>query len=100
MFGLSVSEQILMWSYRKFWSGEIFVKNYHQSDLEKLRSALIAQYGSPTFENADFRVVRWQWPYQKIHIQLWYDSLDAPSDPNHVKPKTISLLFTRADESH
>ncbi|MGH6839494.1 MAG: hypothetical protein ACREDT_11980 [Methylocella sp.] len=51
IFGVPVSEQMLDWSHRKFWSAEVFIHNYREADLAKLRAALIDHYGPPTFKN-------------------------------------------------
>jgi zinc-ribbon domain len=58
IFDVPVSEQLLEWSYRKFWSGEIFIYDYREADLAKLRAALIAHYGNPTFVNEQQHITK------------------------------------------
>lgn len=84
LFDVAVSEQMFTWSYRKFWSGQIFLQN--ESDISKLRQHLISSYGPPTFENNSLRVTKWKWatPTRKVSIQLYTD--------NH---GVVSLLLTQ-----
>lgn len=84
--GVDVSEQILSWSYKKFWSGELYSPN--ESDYEKFRQQLITEYGPPTFENRSLQITKWMWAAQprKVVIQLYLDN-----------QHTVSLLFTQED---
>src|SRR5713101_594772 len=64
IFGVAVSEQVLTWSHRKFWSGEVFIYDHSDDDLTKLRGALTNQYGDPTFGQG--RITKWSWPAKKV----------------------------------
>lgn len=78
-YGVTVSEQMFTWSYKKLWSGQIILKN--ESDLSKLRQRLIAQYGQPTFENPSLRITKWKWGSldQKLSMQLFVDNHNVVS---------------------
>jgi hypothetical protein len=96
IFGVAISEQLLTWSYRKFWSGQVFVYNYSDDDLARLRSALIDQYGNPTF--AQDRLTRWRWPAKKVELQLSFDPVPKPSlGSDKTRQTSISLLFSKID---
>lgn len=96
IFGIAASEQMLTWSYRKFWSGQAFFYNYRDDDLAKLRAALIDQYGSAT-ATLD-RIIRWRWLARKIEIQLSYDPVAKPSlGSDKTRRTSISLLFSRTE---
>ena len=96
IFGVAVSEQLLTWSHRKFWSGEVFIYNYNSGDLAKLRAALTDQYG-----NSDVmqdRITEWRWPAKKVLVQLSYDPTPKPSvGPAKIRRTSISLLFSKID---
>jgi hypothetical protein len=98
IFNVPVSEQLLMWSERKFWSGEVFIHNYKDADLAKLRAALIARYGQPTFSNENLHITKWSWPDKKIEISLSFDPVAKPSIGSSEPPQTsISLSFGKID---
>jgi hypothetical protein len=98
IFNVSVSEQLLTWSHRRFWSGEVFIYDYRESDLEKLRSALVAHYGTPTFVNERMRITKWSWPNKKLEIMLTFDPVAKPSiGADKTLRTSISLLFGRTD---
>lgn len=99
IFGVPVSEQMLHWSYRKFFGGVVWIYNYKESDLKKLRAALINQYGQPTFENQEAHITNWKWADKKLEIMLTSDPVPKPSLGSSQPPKTsIQLSFTRTDD--
>lgn len=95
-FGATVSEQLLTWSHRKFWSGEVFIYNYTEGDLAKLRSALTDQYGNPNVTQD--RITEWRWPTKKLLVQLSFDPTPKPSvGSDKTRRTSISLLFSKID---
>lgn len=60
IFDVPLSEQVLDWSNRKFWSAEVFIHNYREADLAKFRAALIGHYGPPTFNNEQLHLTKWR----------------------------------------
>jgi hypothetical protein len=98
IFDVPVSEQLLEWSERKFWSGEVFIYNYKESDLAKLRAMLTDQYGKPTFNNEQLRLTKWSWPNKKIEIRFSFDPVSKPSIGSDKPPQTsISLSFGKTE---
>jgi hypothetical protein len=94
LFDVSASEQVLEWSGRKFWAGEVFIFNYRESDLAKLRATLKNQYGEPTFNNEQLHLTKWSWPEKKLQIQLSFDPVPKRSLGSDKPPQTsISLSF-------
>jgi hypothetical protein len=84
--GVAVYGQMLMWSYKKFWSGTVYSKN--EGDFATLRQKLISNYGPPTFENGSLRLTKWKWstPTGKVMIQLFQNDR-----------REVSLHFSRED---
>jgi hypothetical protein len=99
LFGVPVSEQLLSWSYKKFWSGEAFIHNYKDTDLATLRAALIRQYGVPTIEDTEQHRTEWDWPNDKLMIRLTFDPVPKPAFAGDSTPPqtSLSLLFTRTE---
>ena len=99
IFGVPVSEQLLTWSYRKFWSGEVFIFNYRAADLATLRAALINRYGSPTLDDTEHHRTDWNWPNEKFMIRLSFDPVPKPSIGGNPKglQTSISLAFTKIE---
>jgi len=96
IFGVAVSEQLLTWSYRKFWSGEVFIYNYNDGDLAKLRAALTNQYGNPNVTQD--RITEWRWPAKKLLVQLSFDPTPKPSvGSDKTKRTSVSLLFSKTE---
>jgi hypothetical protein len=96
IFGVQVSEQVFTWSHRKFWTGNIYIYDYKPSDLERLRAALIENYGQPTFNKK--RLTKWAWPDKKLEISLSFDPVAKPSLGSNKPPQTsISLSFGRIE---
>lgn len=97
-FGVSVSEQLLSWSYGKFWSGEVFIHNYKDADLVKLRAALMRQYGPPTSDDTEHHRTEWDWPNDNLMIRLSFDPVPKPSIGNSTSLRTsLSVLFTKTE---
>jgi hypothetical protein len=95
-FGVQVSEQLLTWSYRKFWSGEVFIHGYKETDLTNLRVVLTREYGSPTFD--EYRRTEWSWPRANLKIRLSFDPVPKPSIGSSAPPRTsLSVRFMRTD---
>jgi hypothetical protein len=98
LFGVPVSEQLLSWSYKKFWSGQVFIHNYKDTDLTTLRAALIRQYGSPTLDNAEQHRTEWNWPNDNIMIRLSFDPVPKPAIGQPAPLQTsLSVLFTKTE---
>jgi hypothetical protein len=92
IFDVSVSEQLLIWSERKFWSGQVFFYNYKESDLAKIRAALIDLYGKPTFDSPP-GLTKWKWPDKKLEIILRADPVAKPSIGSNKPPQTSASLW-------
>jgi hypothetical protein len=98
IFDVSVSEQLLTWSKRKFQLGEVFISNYKESDLAKIRAALTDQYGQPTFDDKQQHLTRWIWPDKKLGIWLHFDPVAKPSIGSDKAPQTsVSLSFEQTE---
>jgi tetratricopeptide (TPR) repeat protein len=98
IFGVPVSEQLLTWSQRKFWMGQIFIYDYSEADSAKLNVALIDQYGQPTFKNDRLHLTKWTWPDKKLEISLSFDPVAKPSlGSNKPRQTSISLLFSQLE---
>jgi len=98
IFGVAVSEQLLTWSHRKFWSGQAFILDYSDPDLAKLQVALKDQYGNPTFTNEGLHLTKWQWPDRKLEIQLSVNPIPKPSVGADKTPhSSITLLFEKTE---
>jgi hypothetical protein len=50
---------------KKFWAGDVYIYNYNEDDLAKLRSALVNHYGPPTFANDNQHLDRMELGGQK-----------------------------------
>jgi len=98
IYNVPVTEQLLTWSNRRFWSGTAFVYNYNEFDLAKIRDGLISEYGQPTFTNEDLHLTKWQWPKNKIEISFYYDPI-AKRDLGSSRPPatTLTLAFGKTD---
>jgi RNA polymerase subunit RPABC4/transcription elongation factor Spt4 len=97
IFDVSVSEQLLGWTERKFWFGQVFIYDYKESDLAKIRAALIDQYGKPTFD-APPRLTKWRWPDKKLEIRLSSDPVAKPSIGSDKAPHTsASVSFEQTE---
>jgi hypothetical protein len=98
LFGVPVSEQLLTWSYRKFWSGEVFIHNYTDADLAKLRATLVNQYGPPTLDDTEHHRTEWNWSNENLMIRLSFDPVPKPSIGDSKTLQTsISVVFTRTE---
>jgi tetratricopeptide (TPR) repeat protein len=98
IFGVRVSEQLLTWSERKFWMGQVFIYDYSEADLAKLNAALVDQYGQPTFKNDRLHLTKWTWPDKKLEISLSFDPVAKPSlGSNKPRQTSISLLFSQLE---
>ena len=99
IFDVPVSEQLVTWSHKKFWAGSAFIYGYRESDLAKLRAALIDQYGQPTFSNEEQHLTKWTWRDQKLVITLTFDPVAKPAWGTPTKPPqtSISLSFGRTE---
>jgi hypothetical protein len=98
IFGVAGSEQLLSWSYRKFWSGKVFIQDYKDVDLAKLRDALVSQYGPPTLDDIGHHRTEWNWPNDHLMIRLGFDPVPKPEVGNPTSlHTTISLLFTKTE---
>jgi hypothetical protein len=98
IFDVPVSEQVLDWSYRKFWSAQVFIHNYREADLTKLRAALIDHYGPPTFNNEQLRLTKWSWAVTKLEVSLSFDPVAKPSIGSNKAPQTsISVSFGKIE---
>jgi hypothetical protein len=98
IFGVAVNEQLLTWSHRKFWSGQVFILDYSDSELAKLQAALKDQYGNPTFTNDGLHLAKWQWPDKKIEIQLSFNPSPKPSVGSDKTPhSSMNLFFERTE---
>jgi len=95
--GVSVSEQLPSWSYKKFWSGEVFIHNYKDTDLAQLRAALISEYGSPTLD--EYRWTEWNWRHANLKIILRFDPTAKPSiGGSQTNLQTsLSVRFTKTE---
>lgn len=98
IFGVPVSEQLLTWSGRKFWSGTIYIHGFKEADLAKLRAALTAEYGPPTFSDDKVHLSRWTWADKKIDISLHFDPVAKPALGSNGPPQTsLSLSFSKTE---
>ena len=98
IYGVAVSEQLLQWSHRKFWSGNVFIYDYTDAQVQKLRDALVGEYGSPTFINDNLHFSKWQWPEKKIEISLHVNPKALPSIGSDKTPHTsLTLSFEKSD---
>jgi hypothetical protein len=99
IFGVPASEQMLTWSYRKFWQGQVFIYNYKENDLGKLRAALIDQYGPPTLDDTkNYWTTEWRWPDENIAIMLKFDPVPKSKGAgSNALQTSISLLFTQTE---
>jgi hypothetical protein len=85
---LSVSfyEQMMSWSHKKFWSGQLF--SHNEADYSNLQQLLKAEYGPPTFENRAWKITRWRWSTQPRDIVI---QLSVDNEHN------VALLFTQEE---
>jgi hypothetical protein len=98
LFGINFTSQLLTWSRRRFWSGEVFLYNYAEGDLIQLRRALEAAYGPPSYEDELGRWIEWRWPGDHVIVRLHADPVPKPSVGSSRPPQTsISLLFSKVD---
>ena len=96
LFDVPISEQMLSWSHKKFWAGDVFIHNYKEADLAKLRSALVEWYGPPTLANDGQHLNVWNWLDKKIKITLMFDPVAKPSFGDDKTPATsISLHIAK-----
>jgi hypothetical protein len=98
IFDVPVSEQLLMWSHGKFWSGQVFIKDYKEADLAKLRMALMDRYGEPTFANEQLHLTKWTWTSKKLDIILSFHPVAKPSlDSDNAHHTSISLSLGKIE---
>src|ERR1700730_9239992 len=67
-FGVRVSAQLLEWSEKKFLGRHIYIYNYDEGELTKLRDVLVERFGQPHFASAKSRIDQWVWRDKKIQI--------------------------------
>jgi hypothetical protein len=95
LFDVPISEQTLSWSYKKFWAGDVYVYNYNDADLAKLRSALVEHYGPPTVTNDSQHLTEWDWTDKKIKVRLTFDPVPKPDIGGGTQKTSIWLHFVK-----
>jgi hypothetical protein len=93
-FGVRVSSQLFVWSEKKFWAGHIFIYNYSEVELTRLRAALAERFGQPKVTSTKSRMDEWIWPNQKIQLLVLYDPVTRPSlDPKLAPATSIQVMM-------
>lgn len=72
LFDLPVAEEDYAFVHGKFYQGEAYLDG--ETNFQKMKAALTAQFGEPTFANENLRVYRWKWPRQKIEVTLSFQA--------------------------
>lgn len=72
LFDLPVAEEDYAFVHGKFYQGEAYLDG--ETNFQKMKTALVAKFGNPTFANENLRVYRWKWPREKIEVTLTFQS--------------------------
>ena len=72
MFDIPVIEEDYSFVHGKFYSGDVYLDG--EANLQKMKAALIKNFGNPTFTNDNLKVWKWKWPKQQIEIQLYFQA--------------------------
>jgi hypothetical protein len=101
IYGVSVSEQSLEWSHRKFSGGQVFISDYTQAQSEAIRRALVESYGpaiesyGPADEEPHF--AKWRWPERGLEIVLHADPVAKPPVGGGTPHTVLSLSFQQTE---
>ena len=72
LFDIPVVEEGYSYSKGKFFSGSSWLSG--SANLENMKAALSKVFGPPSFANEQSQIWKWQWPKNKIEIQLYYQA--------------------------
>lgn len=72
MFKAQVAEEAYTFSHGKFYSGSAWFDGL--GNFEKVKSALFATYGKPSFVNEKLYIWKWKWQGNKVEVHLSYQS--------------------------
>lgn len=81
LFEIPVAEEDYTYSHGKFYSADAYVDG--ESNLQKMKAALVNKFGQPSFANESLSIWRWKWP-DKVEISLSYQAKFARSTVNFV----------------
>lgn len=70
IYGVTISGVVLTWYEQRFSSAVLNFDKPTSADLEKLRTALVKQYGPPTSSNDLLHWIKWSWMAPQVHVQL------------------------------
>ena len=70
MFKVPVAEEGYSFSNGKFYSGSVWFDG--RGNFEKVKSALFATYGRPSFVNERLYLWKWKWLGNKVEVHLSY----------------------------
>jgi hypothetical protein len=75
LFGIPVADESYSFSKGKFFSGSAWLDG--QENFEKMKAALIKDYGTPSFVNEKLYVWKWKWPGSRIEVDLFFQPKDT-----------------------
>ncbi len=68
LFSLPVAEEAYSFTKGKFFSGSAWLDG--RATFEKMKAALMKEYGQPSFSNERLYLWKWKWPRSRIEVHL------------------------------
>jgi hypothetical protein len=76
--GIPVSQEVAMYTRGRLYGGQVYVSG--SNNFERLRTALAADYGRPSFSNPVNQVYVWTWNNSQVKVQLYRSGDTATVD--------------------
>ena len=70
LFDLPIVEEDYSFSHGKFYSGDSYLDG--EANFQKMKAALITEFGTPSFVNESLGVWKWKWPQSAVEVDLKY----------------------------
>jgi hypothetical protein len=71
LFDIPIAEEAYGFVHGKFYQGNAYIDG--AANLQKMRNALVTEFGNPSFTNDKLKIWRWKWPKKGVDIQLFYE---------------------------
>jgi hypothetical protein len=77
LFEVPVVEEDYSFVRGRFYGGDAYLDG--RTNFEKMKTALMKTFGSPSFANENLQLWRWRWPGSAVEVSLYYQSRFARS---------------------
>ena len=83
LFGVSPVEEAYSFEFDKFYSGHAWFDG--ELNFHKIKAALTAAFGPPSFTNERLQISKWKWSKPRIEIQFYFQEKHKKSTLEYMK---------------